>query len=158
MKKSLLLSALFFSIFCFSQKETTLTFKSNNETFAYKEIDYSKYGVNQIFVSFYENNQENSKIYTTAVRFLARESNLYHTFYYFVEVPKGRTQEEKEIIFADFMSLIVVKNDFKSDDVYLNFDTECAKKYAENAQEDGRNNVIKRVANNLTSKTVCQSL
>lgn len=158
MKKNLLLFALFFSSFCFSQKETSQTFKSNNETFAYKEIDYSKYGVSQIFVYFYENSKQNTKTPQNAISCLKKEYNLYHTFYYFVEIPKGKTQEEKEIIFADFMKIVTIKNDFKLTDVYLNFDVDYAQKYSDDAQNDSRNNTIKRVVINLTSDAVCRSL
>ena len=159
MKKSLLLFALFYSVVCFSQKnETTHTFKSNNETFAYKEVDYSKYGVAQIFVYFYESSEKNAKTQQNATSCLRKEFNIYHTFYYFIELPKGRTQEQKETIFADFMKLITVKHNFKMTDLYLNFDVDYAKKYSEEIQDDGRNNTIKRVVINLTSDAVCKSL
>lgn len=158
MKKILLLLALLYSCFCFSQKETTQTFESNNEIFTYKQIDYSKYGVMHLFVYFYESSEKNAKTQIKATNCLNKEHSLYHTFYYLIEVPKGKTQEDKEIIFADFMKLITIKNDFKLTDVYLNFDIDYAQKYSQDTQNDGRNNTIKRVVINLTSDAVCRSL
>ena len=158
MKKNLLLFALFYSFFCFSQNETTQTFKSNNETFTYKELDYSKYGVVQFFVYFYESNEQNANIYKNAIGCLNKEYNIYHTFYYFVEIPKGHTELEKENIFADFMNQITMKRNFDSDNIYINFDINYSRKYLEDLQNSNSKSKIKRIVIELTPKTVCRTL
>lgn len=130
MKKHILISLLLVNSICFSQTLTFENFKSGLDSIPYRRIDYSKYGIAQVFITLYEDIESNTAIPDKAKWCLSKEINIYHTYYYFIKLPRGTTQLQGEIIFSDFVKYLseIEKIDPRAV-IYLNSDKDYSSKY-----------------------------
>ena len=157
MKKIICALILTFSYSCFSQKSEQ-RFIFEKDTLNYIRFDYSKYGLAYVHISVYEDNKENKMTPVYAESCLKRKENIYHTLYFFLELPKGKSQEEKEVIFSNFLKHITIKEDMLKDYIFLNFDNDYSKKYQTEIGSDGRSNVIKQILTQTTAEIICRRL
>jgi hypothetical protein len=158
MKNLLLAFILLLSIKSIGQQKNVEIYKYNDDEIKYSRIDYSQYGISQIFITMYVENEKNKLIENTATSFLKEQSNLYHTLYFFIEIPNKYKFEEKEIIFKEILNDIEKKEDLKNFNVFLNFDIDYSSKYQNETLEAKSINKIKRINIDITNSNIKNSL
>ncbi len=156
MKKIFIIILFFISYNNIGQEK--LHFEYNGEEIKYSRIDYSKYGVANIFVNMYEESEENKEIEKEATLFLANQKNLYHTLYFFIEVSRKYSIADKEKIFNEIMKEIENKENLKNFNLYLNFDVDYSDKYQREVIEHNFVNKVKRVFTNINSQNIIDGL
>lgn len=129
MKKIFIILIILFSIKSMSQYKKLLSYYYNGEEIKYSRIDYSKYGVNGIYVTAYEKNQKNNLIEKSAQNYLQSIENIYHTLYFFIEIPSKYNFDEKQIIFNEIMIEIEKHEKLKNIELFFNFDIDYSFKY-----------------------------
>ncbi|RWW98915.1 hypothetical protein [Flavobacterium cerinum] len=152
----LLLASLSFS--SYAQKQLIEKFVVANDTISYTSIDYSKYGLGVSYITMYEQSEDNKIIPDKAAKCLKRIKNLYHTFYYFIEVPKNYTQIMKEKIFAAFIEHVKIKDKLTRANLYLNFDKNYSQYYQKLHPNDEKGLEIQSIVTDITPATICKAL
>ncbi|PZR19169.1 MAG: hypothetical protein DI539_14925 [Flavobacterium psychrophilum] len=156
MKKYILILLLLVNGISFSQTLKSENFISGSDSITYSSIDYSKHGVAQVFITLYEGIESNTAIPDKAKWCLSKEINIYHTYYYFIKLPRGTTQLQGEIIFSDFVKHLseIEKIDSRTV-IYLNSDKDYSSKY--NDQTIKPYNII-RTLTQTTPNNICSRL
>lgn len=116
-----------------AQKHDTENFKFQDYDIEYNRIDYSDYGINSFVITMFEDVKDNNNVLNESIDCLSKISNLYHTLYYFLEIPKEiNSSEEKNKLFSKF--IVHLKNTEKIDMVKLdlNFDSDYYLDYRTN--------------------------
>jgi hypothetical protein len=153
MKQNLIIFFTLISISCFSQKNTKESFLFNNQKIEYTRIDYSKYGITQMFITMYEKNAENHAMITNSVDCLESTKNLYHTLYFFLEIPSDLKGEKlKSELFSKFVSHLNNTEKVDQNDLYLNFDFDYSIPYRM------KNDNAQRTVTNITPGKICRAL
>lgn len=143
---------------CFAQKQLSEKFVVANDTISYTSIDYSKYGLGLAYITMYEQNEDNKTIPNKAAKCLKRIKNLYHTFYYFIEVPKNYPRIMREKVFAAFIEHVKIKDKLTRADLHLNFDKNYSQYYQKLHPNDENGLEIKSIVIDLTPSTICKAL
>ncbi len=116
----------------------------NNELIEYSRIDYSKYGITQIFITMVEENAANKSVESNSINYLEREINLYHTLYFFVKIPIKYNIEEKEKIFIEIIKEIQNKEFYDiHTGFYLNFDIDYSEKYQSEILDNNETKIVR---------------
>ena len=154
MKKNilvLLLFMLFISCIGFAQQEkvSTITFKS--EQINYRKYDFSQYGLVNVYVIMYVDNQKNENFENNIKNFLDAQRNLYHSLYYIVKVSELYSLEDKQVIFDKIVSKIEIDEDLKGKDLYFNLDVDYSLSYKINQDKNRKNNIV-RIFEKIESK------
>lgn len=153
MKTILTIILFLLTLSSFSQKKYIKTFLFNDIEVKYTRVDYSKYGIAQFFVTMYNRNTENNEIEKRSISCLKSRSNIYHTLYFFLEIPSEINNEyQKTELFTEFMKHLKDEEKIKKFNLYLNFDNNYSIPYQLN-----ENNVA-RITTNITTKKICRSL
>jgi len=153
MKTILTIILFLLTLSSFSQKKYIKTFLFNDIEVKYTRVDYSKYGIAQFFVTMYNKNTENNEIEKRSISCLKSRSNIYHTLYFFLEIPSEINNEyQKTELFTEFMKHLKDEEKIKKFNLYLNFDNNYSIPYQLN-----ENNVA-RITTNITTKKICRSL
>ncbi len=156
MRKIIIYAALITTAFSFAQKRETKSFTFQESKIEYDRIDYSKYTVASFFITMYNDVEENEKMMKKAIRCLKRKSNLYHTLYYFIKIPKGiETLDNKNELFSAFVNHLKEAEELKKINLYVNFDSDYSLDYKSNHQTDYK---IKRVTTDIKPKEICETL
>jgi hypothetical protein len=152
--KTLLTSLFVFTtLISFSQKKEVKSFMSNDTKIEYSRIDYSKYGIAQFFITMYNESSENDLIEKKSISCLRSKERLYHTLYFFLEIPTSLTDEkQKTELFTQFVEHLKKDENMDSFNLYLNFDINYSIPY-----QLSKDNV-KRVTTNITSNKICKTL
>jgi hypothetical protein len=129
MKKIFIVLILLFSTKSIGQYKKVLNYNYNGEEIKYSRIDYSQYGVTGIYITAYEKNEKNKLIEKSALNYLRGLKNIYHTLYFFIEIPSKYNFEEKQIIFNEIMNEIDKNEKLKKTELYFNFDIDYSNKY-----------------------------
>jgi hypothetical protein len=129
MKKIFIVLILLFSTKSIGQYKKILNYNYNGEEIKYSRIDYSQYGVAGIYVTAYEKNETNKLIEKSAINYLKGFKNIYHTLYFFIEIPSKYNFEEKQIIFNEIMIEIDKNENLKKIELFFNFDIDYSIKY-----------------------------
>lgn len=129
MKKIFIILILFFSTKIIGQYKKVLNYNYNGEEIKYSRVDYSQYGVTGIYVTAYEKNEKNKLIEKNAINYLKSIKNIYHTIYFFIEIPSKYNFEEKQIIFNEIMIEIDKNEKLKKVELFFNFDIDYSNKY-----------------------------
>jgi len=129
MKKIFIVLILLFSTKSIGQYKKVLNYNYNGEEIKYSRVDYSQYGVTGIFITAYEKNEKNKLIEKSALNYLKGLKNIYHTIYFFIEIPSKYNFEEKQIIFNEIMNEINKNEKLKKFELYFNFDIDYSNKY-----------------------------
>jgi len=141
----------------FAQKREIDTFIYGNDSIQYSRLDYSYYGLGQIFITSYQKSSSSHLVEKNAINHLNKLSRLYHTYYYFIEIPESLdSKEEKEKFFSSFMQFIFRGQKIKKVDVYLNFDQDYSRDYLLNYKPEFVS--VKRVSLGVNYKTIGKSL
>lgn len=111
------------------QYRKIISYNYNGEEIKYSRIDYSQYGLTGIYVTAYEKNETNKLIEKSALNYLIGIKNIYHTLYFFIEIPEKYSFEEKQNIFNKIMNEIDKNEKIKKIELYFNFDIDYSNKY-----------------------------
>lgn len=137
----------------FSQEKKVKSFMFDDTKIEYSRIDYSKYGVTQFFITMYNKSPDNNLIVKKSSNCLRNKERLYHTLYFFLEIPGSLENElEKTNLFSEFVSYLKLEEKLESFDLYLNFDINYSIQY-----QLSENNV-KRVTTNISKDKICRNL
>lgn len=158
MKKIIIIVFIFMSIKNIGQHQQNIFYYHKDEVITYSRIDYTQYGIAHVYVSMYEQNEQNKYIKTEALNFLKEFSQLYHTLYFFIEIPSKYSFEEKENIFNEIMKEIEKKENIQKAYFYLNFDIDYSQKYQTEKIENNMENKVKRVSININQKNIKNGL
>ena len=151
MKKIYLLTLLVYTSI-FSQVKEIKSFDFKGKNIEYTIIDYSKYSVAQLFITIYNDTAENASVEENAINCLSDKKNLYHTFYYFLKIPTGITDEtEKTELYAGFLNHLSMEQDMQKHNLFLNFDADYT---ITHPMTDN----IKRIITAINSNTICNYL
>lgn len=129
MKKIFIILILLFSTKSIGQYKKVLNYNYNGEEIKYSRVDYSQYGVTGIYITAYEKNETNKLIEKSAINYLKSLKNMYHTLYFFIEIPSKYNFEEKQIIFNEIMIEIDKNENLKKIELFFNFDIDYSIKY-----------------------------
>jgi hypothetical protein len=144
---------------CNGQQKRRCLYKYENELIEYSRIDYSKYGITQIFITMVEENATNNLVESNSINYLEeREINIYHTLYFFVKIPEKYNIEEKEKIFNRIITEIQ-NNEFYTLETgfYLNFDIDYSEKYQSEILEDNKTKIV-RIFTGINSRNCWKGL
>jgi hypothetical protein len=153
--KNLYFLLLFVSCCGFAQKKNLFQFDFRDTPLQYNRIDYPQYGIANVFVTFYEET-DGDKIVTTAEQCLLEIGNLYHTYFYFVMLPKLYNENEKQQLVSQFLQYIWAVDQLSEADLYLNFGTDYSATYKQEA-EAKQVKPAKRIKTGVSSKNVCRN-
>lgn len=155
MRKVLLSIIILLSIECNGQIELKRNIIFENEKIEYSRIDYSGYGLAQIFVIMYEDNYDNRLLKINATNKLNEESNLYHTLYFFIKVPSKYSKTQKETIFYEILNQIETEEELNDNHtIYLNFDSDYSGQYQAAVLNNNKKNNIRRIFTEINSKNI----
>lgn len=141
-----------------AQKRTVDIFNFNEEEIKYSRIDCSKYGIAQIYVSMYTADDNTDMIDINATKFLKDKDTYYHTFYFFIEIPKKYSFAEKQVMFSEFIKHLENKENLKKYDLYINFDEDYSDKYQRDKLENKLENNVKRILLGLNFTNIVKAL
>lgn len=158
MKKIFLAVILLFSLPGVGQYKKVEIYIYNGEEIKYSRIDYSQYGIGHVFVTMYEESEKNKLIEKNATTLLRNEKNLYHTLYFFIEIPVKYNFEEKEIIFNEIMKEILKKEKLKNSNLFFNFDIDYSEKYQKEMLENKLGFNVKRIFVDINSENIKNGL
>jgi hypothetical protein len=153
--KNLYFLLLFVSCCGFAQKKNLFQFDFQDNSLQYIRVDYPQYGIANVFVTFYYET-DGDKIVTTAEQCLLEEGNHYHTYYYFVKLPKATSETEKQQLVSQFIQYIWAVDQLTEVDLYLNFGTDYSGTYKQEA-EARQLKPAKRIKTGVSSKNVCRN-
>lgn len=156
MKKLHLL--VFFVCCCgFAQKKNTLTYNFQETLVDYTRIDYPKHGIANVFVTFYEETNEKKGIVEKAEKCLSRESNIYHTYFYFVKLPQSLSTTERKNMVLGFVQHIWQNDDLVTADLYLNFGTDYSEVYRKESVSKSLP-AAKRINTSIDTSNICKNM
>ena len=153
--KILIVFMIFVSSKTFSQKKTSENFIFQKTLTPVSRIDYSNYGVANFFINVYENDYIN-EIEKNAIKCLNKEENYYHTLFFFARLPKGLTQEDKELFLLELVKNIDAKEKIKDVNYFINLDSNFTKQLIEDKANIDPNKF--RAFIDINSTNICQAL
>jgi hypothetical protein len=152
MKNLIFVTLLLLGYNSFAQKLQEETFISGNDTISYKAIK-STYNAGYIYINMYEQNED---LTSTALKCI---NTINHSSFYFVEIPKKYTQEQRELILNDLIIKVIKKKEkIKMASFYFNFDTNYSTYYIENKSKKKPSNKIIKITTDITAGNICQFL
>lgn len=149
---------LLYSSYSYCQKVTTSQFIYENDTLMYKRIDYSKNGLGAMYISMYEDTEFNSLVPGNAAECLEEVQNLYHTFYYFLPVPKKYTKQQREKIFSELVAHLKKTENTSKLNLFLNFDKNYSALYLSENEVPKDESSVKRILIDLDPYNICKGL
>ena len=158
MKAFLLFICLSSSLTLQAQTRELKTFNFQDTEITYSRIDYSRFGVIQIFVNMYSEDDSYDEIEQSAYSCLLKKGLVYHTLYYFIRVPNSITDlKAKNRLFSEFVNHLKKEEQLNTFNLYLNFDQDYSKDY-QLSQHTIEEYKVKRVTVNISNKTICKNL
>lgn len=152
--KALLLIVLL-SFNAFSQTKNIKYITYNEKTIPISRIDYSNYGIMNFFITVSEEDN-NNKIEENGRACLRHQSDLYHTLYFFVKIPKGFSLIEKEEFLAKLVQKIDSEEKIKDVYYYVNLDSNFTKKLLEYKAQLNPDKF--RAYIDINSENICKAL
>lgn len=150
---------LLFTLHMSAQKMTAGTFVSSGQVIHYNRIDYSGNGLGQIRIIMYEDNENNKDIYLNAANCLAQISNLYHTYYYFIKLPKDYKLQKSELALSEFLDQISKTPEYvklkKVPILYIFSDKEYSLLYINQEKQPFK---LQKVLTELSAQNICKGL
>ena len=144
---------IFTNTICFSQKKEVKDFMFGDTQINYSKIDYSKYGVGLIFITIYNKRPQNEVIEKKSIRCLRNKKRLYHTQYFFLEIPNSITnKKQKTDLFANFLEHLKQNENIDKYKLYLNFDIDYSSPNQLSEYD------VKRIISNITPNNICKTL
>ena len=156
MKNLIILIAFLSTISTFAQKQQIKTFVFQNKEIEYKRIDYSKYGVGLFFITMYEKSDLNKNILRKSVECLNNKNRLYHTLYYFVEIPAEINDLKlKNKLFSEFLKHLKITEKIEKAELYLNMQSDYSSEFKLSKNE---NYNIMRLTTGIEPRKICKTL
>lgn len=158
-KISLAIFFLFVSMTCLSQERTVESFTFEDTNIEYTRIDYSEYGISHFFITMYDAKSGLGSIVDVAEKCLNKKSRIYHTLYFFLEIPEEiKNQEMKEKLFSEFVKHLSVVEKLNEFNLYLNFDFDYSNLYQEEVLVNKNLNEVDRIYLAISGNYICRGL